>query len=76
MTLVKIKARDIPSSEITPEDVYHSRRRILQSAGIVAAGTAIPAWALPTTWLGERKFVRTMALEGEEITEEDLAMSV
>src|SRR5262245_34335136 len=32
---------DIPSSEITPERIYHGRRRFMQAASIVLANTAI-----------------------------------
>jgi sulfoxide reductase catalytic subunit YedY len=42
--------RDIPSSEITPESAYHTRREFLRDAGLtgaafVGAGTLIPACA-------------------------------
>ena len=40
--LIKIRtSADIPSSEITPESVYHSRREILKAAGFAGAGVAL-----------------------------------
>src|SRR5207253_854436 len=43
------RASDIPSSEITPENLYHNRREFIKTAsavlGIAAAGTIIPGCA-------------------------------
>src|SRR5436190_10552219 len=43
------RASDIPSSELTPENVYHNRREFIKTAsavlGIAAAGTIIPGCA-------------------------------
>jgi sulfoxide reductase catalytic subunit YedY len=44
--IIRIKtASDIPSSEITPEHVYRSRREFLQVAGIGAAGVVAGTFA-------------------------------
>src|SRR5262245_9857994 len=51
--IIKIKtSADIPSSEITPEPLYHSRREFIRSAavgavGAVAAGGALFGGATP-----------------------------
>ena len=73
MTLIKNNSGNIPSSEITPEDVYRSRRRILQAVGITAAGVALPSGALPSNWLDDREYARSIDLEDEEITTETLS---
>ena len=57
---------DIKPSEITPESVYNSRRRFLQASAAIAA---LPAAALPTSWLAERQ-VRAAQAIGEELTSE------
>ena len=73
MTLIKSNSGLIPSSEITPEEVYRSRRHILKAAGLLGAvGAAIPSWALPSDWLDERKLPRTIDLTDEDITDEAL----
>lgn len=44
--LIHIPSRSIcPSSEITPESVYLSRRRFLGAAGLAMGAAALPAWA-------------------------------
>ncbi|KAA9133348.1 protein-methionine-sulfoxide reductase catalytic subunit MsrP [Marinihelvus fidelis] len=40
------KPADIPSSEITPEAVWHDRRRWLKRAGLATAGLALPGAAV------------------------------
>ena len=45
--IIKVKtSADIPSSEITPEDVYRSRREFMRAAGAGAIGAAAGAFLL------------------------------
>ncbi|MDV7213885.1 twin-arginine translocation signal domain-containing protein, partial [Azotobacter beijerinckii] len=45
--LIQIPPRShCPSSEITPESLYLSRRRFLGVAGTALGAAALPAWAL------------------------------
>jgi sulfoxide reductase catalytic subunit YedY len=41
------KPADIPSSEITPEKVWHSRRELLGRAGLTAAALGLAGWSGP-----------------------------
>lgn len=38
---MKLKLDPVPSSEITPESAYMGRRRLIQTAGVVAAGSVV-----------------------------------
>ena len=61
---------DIQPSEITPEDVYHSRRRFIRgSLAMTAGAVAVPGLGLPAGWLAEREVAPGEDI-GEEITPE------
>ena len=64
--LIKTPA-DVRPSEITPEAAYRSRRRFLGAS--LGAAAALPAAALPASWLAERS-VRPGAPIGETMTSE------
>ncbi|MYD45681.1 MAG: protein-methionine-sulfoxide reductase catalytic subunit MsrP [Gammaproteobacteria bacterium] len=68
MVLIKTK-REIPSSEITPEAVYLSRRKFIgQSSAVVAAGAlAHSTFALPDSWIEDNGY-EPMDEIGEDIT--------
>ena len=73
MLIRKAAPSDTRPSEITPEAVYHSRRRFM--AGAVAGGAGIAAssaLALPTSWLQERQVAPGEPI-GEDTTPERLA---
>ena len=73
MLIRKAAPSDARPSEITPEAVYHSRRRFM--AGAVAGGAgmaASSALALPTSWLQERQVAPGEPI-GEDTTPERLA---
>ncbi|MYD43560.1 MAG: protein-methionine-sulfoxide reductase catalytic subunit MsrP [Gammaproteobacteria bacterium] len=55
--LIRIPRKNDPkSSEITPANVYHSRRKILMSTGALASAAALPTTALPSDWIEERGY--------------------
>ena len=73
MLIRKAAPSDTRPSEITPEAVYHSRRRFM--AGAVAGGAgmaASSALALPTSWLQKRQVAPGEPI-GEDTTPERLA---
>lgn len=47
----KIQSLPIPSSEITPENVYLNRRRFMKMAGALAAGAALAACSPEFSWI-------------------------
>ncbi len=49
MSKQRISIPKIPSSEITPESLYHSRRKFLKAAGIVSAGAFLAACGVKVT---------------------------
>ncbi len=49
MSKQRISLPKIPSSEITPESLYHSRRKFLKSAGIISAGAFLAACGVKVT---------------------------
>ncbi len=67
---------DIKPSEITPEQVYRSRRKFMREslAATAAAAASLEAVALPQRWLAERS-VRPGQPIGEELTSEADAAS-
>ena len=68
MILIKSKS-DILPSEITPESIYHSRRKFIgQSAALATFGCIAPsvANALPTGWIGDQGY------EPDEPSDEDI----
>ncbi|MDA0243582.1 MAG: twin-arginine translocation signal domain-containing protein, partial [Chloroflexi bacterium] len=46
---LKKRSRTIPSSEITPEHIYLSRRQFMAGAAVLTASTALAACAAPST---------------------------
>lgn len=70
MVLIKTK-KEIPSSEITPEAVYLSRRKFIgQSSAVVAAGAlAQSSFALPDSWIENNGYEPGEEI-GEDITPE------
>ena len=75
MVLIKTK-KEIPSSEITPEAVYLSRRKFIgQSSAVVAAGAlAQSSLALPDSWIEDNGYEPGEEI-GEDITPEKHATS-
>lgn len=75
MVLIKTK-KEIPSSEITPEAIYLSRRKFIgQSSAVVAAGAlAHSSLALPDSWIEDQGFEPGEEI-GEKITSEMQATS-
>ncbi|MYC24658.1 MAG: protein-methionine-sulfoxide reductase catalytic subunit MsrP [Gammaproteobacteria bacterium] len=75
MVLIKTK-KEIPSSEITPEAVYLSRRKFIgQSSAAVAAGAlAQSTLALPDSWIEDHGYEPGEEI-GEDITPEKHATS-
>lgn len=73
MVLIKTK-KEIPSSEITPEAVYLSRRKFIgQSSAVVAAGAlAQSVFALPDRWIEDNGYEPGEEI-GEKITPEKQA---
>ena len=67
------RAADIKPSEITPEHLYRSarsrRKFIAESLALAGVGTAVPAAALPATWLAEREVAADEPI-GEVMTSE------
>ena len=64
-------AADIKASEITPERIYRSRRRLMRDSLAVAVGAAaVPAVGLPASWLADRQVLPGADI-GEEITPEE-----
>ncbi len=60
---------DIKPSEITPEQVYRSRRLFMKAALALGATAAIPAAALSAAWLAGRE-IRPGRAIGEDLTAE------
>jgi len=75
MVLIKTK-KDIPSSEITPEAVYLSRRKFIgQSSAVMAAGAlAQSSLALPESWIEDQGYEPGEDID-EDITPEKHATS-
>lgn len=75
MVLIRQKP-DIDSSEITPEDVYLSRRKFIgQSSAVAIAGAIAPSMlGLPAGWI-EQKGYEDGDLNGEELTPFETATS-
>jgi sulfoxide reductase catalytic subunit YedY len=54
--IIKIKtSADVPSSEITPEHLYQSRREFMRAAGAGAVGAAAGAWLGGSSDLGAQE---------------------
>lgn len=75
MVLIKTK-KEIPSTEITPEATYLSRRKFIgQSSAVVAAGAlAHSSFALPENWVKDHGYEPGEEI-GEDITPEKHATS-
>ncbi|MEM7059724.1 MAG: protein-methionine-sulfoxide reductase catalytic subunit MsrP [Pseudomonadota bacterium] len=62
----------IPESQVTPEHVFLNRRQWMAGAGLLAASTAMPAWAAPEDkWSGELTVNPAYKDAGREITSEE-----
>lgn len=57
MLIKSRKKSDLNQSDITPEHVFRSRRRVLQASGAVLAGSAVSSFALPANWVEDHGFV-------------------
>ncbi|MBK8433171.1 MAG: protein-methionine-sulfoxide reductase catalytic subunit MsrP [Chloroflexi bacterium] len=58
---LKKRSRTIPSSEITPEHIYLSRRQFMAGAAVLTASTALAACAAPSTEVVETAVPPTLA---------------
>lgn len=64
MLIKKRSTSDIPSSEITPESVYMSRRQFMTSAALVAGAAVLSACAPKTDLRGAGSAARAQATAG------------
>ncbi|MFV2033386.1 MAG: protein-methionine-sulfoxide reductase catalytic subunit MsrP [Gammaproteobacteria bacterium] len=71
MVIKVTKASDIPTSEITPESIYHRRRDFMKASGMIGTALLLNPWSTVGASLAIGDYEKNVITLDEEITPED-----